>query len=425
MKRVISSFLAAVLAYCSGCFSMQQAPQPEPSSRKDNRLTQEFIGRLISAVPTKDDITFLGDALKRIKNSSRLEDRQLYWAGLRALTVLSGDGWAEAQQALARIHKDPSLNFHALVTESAEDFAQNMERLIHKNDVIDASYVKNVTKRIRTYFDPDPFAEAMARLEYKRTDQGVMLSPLIGGASFPLWFPFREDMAGTYVGFSNGSHPWISNKKKVKRGCGWKIHVPVWPLRAEKVASIVLDCLEKYGTNCKIPETLSKLRWYNYRYRYMQHLSQRGKAITIYPESDEQAAKIVRELDEAFHKAFEQGELVPSDFCPLTGDYQIGSTGGIFARLGSFSNKGENETMMAKERQVPEINPNILREHLKNEKDAHPENIEKLTAERYEHPFKGFSVKLYGENLPPQVSQWPAGDALKMLAEPIILPLSH
>lgn len=421
----------------------------------------------------------------------------MYWAGLRALTVLSGDGWLEAQQALADVHgQDQKRCVPAKTVKSSEEFYSREEELRQDNIEMDRSYVNNVVAK-RMGADNVPAEDDGLNEVFQGQNDDVCLLldkkdvPELAKRIFKLQegetvlakFPIREDMVGEYVYPLDGA--WCFSKFKTIQEYGWKIHVSAWPSSAEKIVNIVLDCLNGMKVEYKVPSTLSRLRWLNFHSRYKETMSQRGKAVTIYPDNDEQACEIVTRLDKKFKEALRRGDLTPSDFCPLTGEYQIGKTGGIFTRLCFYNEEGEDV------RRNPEIrsdvasthvwteserNSNIINEKLNKDeigvykgliqkqevlrrkldsllpkrrgiaprivplggaaeqcrrelRDVECEiwkiesNVKsrvavdyikreaqgrKVSIENYEHPFKGFSVSLYGHVLEGPVANWPS-----------------
>lgn len=516
MKKITFGFLAMSLACCSSCISSSSQV-----------LSQEDIDA-VTANPTGDAILDLGKTLKPLKNSA--ENQQMYWAGLRALTVLSGDGWEEARQALAYIH-GRKLNQCVPVkaVKSIKEFQDRKEELEKENALIDESYSNKMSLLNERYSNNIKYIAKKAKwnVKFLQSDdgqnsfyisfkKGVPSSILERyGRGIPgkvtAGVPFREDMIGEYT---VATRPWVESGD-LRAQYGWKIHVSVWPSSAEKITSIVLNCMndmENEGKEVcyKYPSTLPALRSLYFKTRYNKDLSQRGKAIAIYPDNDEQAREIVARLDKRFKEALRKGELTPNDFCPLTGDYQVGDTGGIFVRLCYYNEDGYNgrrvpsireevleghldekssmlndnldmlvddgilsneeldeykelikkKEMLGKEldplllkgshrfapRVVPlggraeklfwersEINERLLKIEKKIENEAVVSYIRKelgnstIGVQDYEHPFKGFKVRLYGHSLGKRVSEWPTvgedeDGALAALASSVVRP---
>ena len=91
---------------------------------------------------------------------------------------------------------------------------------------------------------------------------------------------------------------------------GWKIHISAQPSSALKIAKIAVPILQKHDIPFKICESLDALRVLNLTPIY-PNLSetQAGKFIAIYPETDDDSAKLVKELDEAFTQAIDARKL--------------------------------------------------------------------------------------------------------------------
>ncbi len=108
---------------------------------------------------------------------------------------------------------------------------------------------------------------------------------------------------------------------------GWKLHVSAKSDSALKVASIVLPLLAQHNFAHKIIGSNAFLE------RLNKDVTQQGKFITIYPESDVQALQIALLLDEKLSSH----DLTPERFIRVPGELQLGKTGGLSTRYGAFA----------------------------------------------------------------------------------------
>ncbi|MBX3457896.1 MAG: hypothetical protein KF820_06035 [Candidatus Paracaedibacteraceae bacterium] len=108
---------------------------------------------------------------------------------------------------------------------------------------------------------------------------------------------------------------------------GWKLHVSAKSDSALKVATIVLPLLAQHNFAHKIIGSNAFLE------RLNKDVTQQGKFITIYPESDVQALQIAILLDEKLSSP----DLTPEHFIRVPGELQLGKTGGLSARYGAFA----------------------------------------------------------------------------------------
>jgi hypothetical protein len=113
---------------------------------------------------------------------------------------------------------------------------------------------------------------------------------------------------------------------------------------------------------------------------YATIFTQRGKSIAIYPKNDIDAANIASDLDELLSKKFSR-----LDFVYVHGDFQVGKSGGIYARL--TTNGGDGRGNLC-------ITPEVLENHASN---IH------VDKDKYEHPFKELGLKSRGIQMPNRV----------------------
>ncbi len=111
---------------------------------------------------------------------------------------------------------------------------------------------------------------------------------------------------------------------------GWKLHVSAKPTSLEKILEIVKPVLQKYDPHFKYTSSFG-----------LKHLlaqpTQRGKFITIYPDSLIHANEIAEAIDSILQAAILEEKIDPfTDFETIVSDAQLGNTGGLFTRYGEY-----------------------------------------------------------------------------------------
>lgn len=104
---------------------------------------------------------------------------------------------------------------------------------------------------------------------------------------------------------------------------GWKIHITASPENAYELAKIILPKLRKWGVNHKVIYNIDLYE------NWMTSGSQRGKFITIYPNSEAHSLELVIKIDRLLIGKNLTGLAVP-------GELSVGKSGLIFTRYGSF-----------------------------------------------------------------------------------------
>jgi hypothetical protein len=113
---------------------------------------------------------------------------------------------------------------------------------------------------------------------------------------------------------------------------GWKLHVSARPSSMDKIFEIVRPALQEHPVHFKYTTFygLAKL---------LSQPTQRGKFITIYPNSLLHANQIAHAIDARFESAIATGRINPMvDFETIENDVQLGETGGLFTRYGEYKN---------------------------------------------------------------------------------------
>lgn len=106
---------------------------------------------------------------------------------------------------------------------------------------------------------------------------------------------------------------------------GFKLHVSAQFEDTEKVAQIVLPELRRRGVAHKIVDSRQN-------YQEVMTGTQRGKLVTIYPDSDQQAAEIARVIDQIYRQHNLRG-------IPIQGERGVGQSGAVFVRYGQFTDR--------------------------------------------------------------------------------------
>ncbi|GHT92358.1 hypothetical protein FACS1894122_06080 [Alphaproteobacteria bacterium] len=164
------------------------------------------------------------------------------------------------------------------------------------------------------------------------------------------------------------------------------MHISARPSNAGKVAQIVFSTCKEEKVRCKIFSIIPAIRFHYSLDRFAPaHLfSQRGKFIAIYPDTDDEAKRVAESID----KKFKAEGLTREDFISIFGDFQVGETGGIYARLCHYDDPNNQS------RECPNIAPDILSWHAKSNH---------FTPENYPHPFKTLGLWFNGRPLPEKV----------------------
>jgi len=106
---------------------------------------------------------------------------------------------------------------------------------------------------------------------------------------------------------------------------GWKLHISSDVVSAVRIFDIVEPILRKENVEHKVMRNLSNLRKTNMDSQNPQI----GKFITIYPESEKQAVRLAKKIDDALEDRGLTGPRIPTD-------KQYGTSGLVFYRYGGF-----------------------------------------------------------------------------------------
>lgn len=116
--------------------------------------------------------------------------------------------------------------------------------------------------------------------------------------------------------------------KKAIRPQGFKLHVSATGDNAAEIAGIVLPVLREMGVNHKFARTTEI-------YLAIATGNQRGKFITIFPDSDQQAAEIANRIDSLLREYCYDKK----DFWAVPNEKPLGDTGAVSVRYGQFTNQ--------------------------------------------------------------------------------------
>ena len=136
--------------------------------------------------------------------------------------------------------------------------------------------------------------------------------------------------SGWVIDFDSRQSPWIrvGQPDLTTPGQGWKLHISAAPDQAREVLERSLDVLLREPVRFKIAHSLRFLADLN---RAEGGMSQIGKFITVYPNTDSQAVDLARKLDDATRGLV--GPAVPSDRAFLPGSLVHYRYGGFDARF--------------------------------------------------------------------------------------------
>lgn len=116
--------------------------------------------------------------------------------------------------------------------------------------------------------------------------------------------------------------------KTAIRPQGFKLHVSATDKNAPEIAGIVLPVLREMRVNHKVVRTVED-------YIMIATGVQRGKFITIFPDSDQQAAEIAKKIDSLLREyCYDQ-----NDFWAVPNEKPLGTTGAVSTRYGQFTNQ--------------------------------------------------------------------------------------
>ena len=122
---------------------------------------------------------------------------------------------------------------------------------------------------------------------------------------------------------------------------GWKIHVSsaVNLESMQKIMEIVYPILVSEKTGSQAECVPFKYAPFDFLKWLSNSRTQKGKFITIYPESLEQARRVAKKIDASLMAALQTGTLSSRDFDKIPNDAQLGRSGGLFIRYGIISAK--------------------------------------------------------------------------------------
>ena len=126
------------------------------------------------------------------------------------------------------------------------------------------------------------------------------------------------------MGYRKNGEIFLSTDQHPKESQGFKLHVSATRDNAIEVADTVLPILRKYNVPHKVVENPDSYE------THMVH-EQRGKYVTIYPDTPEQAAQIAAELNQALTQKKLTGY-------PIQGEKSLGDSGMVYVRYGKLKN---------------------------------------------------------------------------------------
>jgi uncharacterized protein YpmS len=147
-------------------------------------------------------------------------------------------------------------------------------------------------------------------------------------------------------------HQWVKHLEGMLSfpAEGWKLHISATKDSALRIIQVIIPLLESNKIAYKIASSNRHLDFLD------QEVTQSGKLITIYPSSGQHGA-IAKLLDQALSEALEAKTLIQTDMKPLTGDAQLGKTGGLYARYGNIVGSNKKTVKICSDKDIfPNIN---------------------------------------------------------------------
>ncbi len=168
-------------------------------------------------------------------------------------------------------------------------------------------------KRPKNHGPPARTASEQVQRSKKKIDE---VAPGIRVGEFEKVSP---DKRGLYL--SNGYwKQWFSGNIKALPKQGWKLHISSTPENAGNLAEALLPKLRELGIEHKVIDDMA-------RYSGMEG-TQKGKFITIYPGSPEEARTYV----EIVNKIISKNGFSDKEFLPISKEDMVGK--GVYARYG-------------------------------------------------------------------------------------------
>jgi hypothetical protein len=289
---------------------------------------------------------------------------------IRIFLALFNDGICrdEVAAAINRFHKEGFTTLW-IDTESYEkrdeeeiisdpsDFEKKRDKIYEKNQYLDSEYNSLILSR----FNEDFSAEVAVK--------------------DPEFFPCCTDMVGRTLTLAPGQDVFIS-RGNIKATFGWELHFSARPSTAAKVLSIVQPILVKHGVPYKFISSIPAMRALFHRSSV-----QRGDFIVAYPENDDKAKAVATEVDVEFYKA----KLGIRDFFDCFGCFQVGTSGGIFARW---------KDDFTKENTLSRIRPSfVIKMHSKPVIPRNNTVRGVMGRGMYTHPFSNIGLYYFGRPL--------------------------
>jgi hypothetical protein len=156
--------------------------------------------------------------------------------------------------------------------------------------------------------------------------------------------PLRKDLLGKVCYAGNV----FADKSVVADGQqgGWKIHVSATPSSAVRVVETVVPFLMREKLDWKVIINIGQMRR-QYEAAVGSEYSQYGKFIAIYPKNESESSRVAAELDKLLST-----KLRRTDFVTCSGDFEIGSSGGLFTRYVTDYSANDREVQVGDDRAV-------------------------------------------------------------------------
>lgn len=245
---------------------------------------------------------------------------------ITALAIDPRPNMLKALKTIITSKKDHEYDLNCQLDQSYQAFIEDHMRYMGNKTINFAEYL---LINFNDFVDDYDGKEIISLLNLKdKVAQG--LAPYADYATY-------NDHAPIYISFNESCAP----PKQ-----GWKLHISAMPHSAEKIARLILPYLGK-EVSYKLYGSLPLMRTMWYYDETSMSKTQIGKFITIYPQDIGQAKYLAETIDAILLKAINSGELDPiNDFMPLSGDAQLGESGGLWTRYGVMAGHNDNMSVV-------------------------------------------------------------------------------
>lgn len=336
-------------------------PLKENSKGNDFKTVKDIIFKIIGDSITVSFPNDLNKATAQVKGLAISLDRsqkidlynliQAQYGKALLNTAINLDLEEESSRALQAFMEE-ALPINALKEKEKEEKEEEIKKLDSSengpkhNDLADSiknpedvdteydTFIHNFAPKIATYPVPIPIENPKEHLQGKYTFNSQ-------NPTFP---------EGKYAWPNPLTNFWFMQSAPEfnevnKRGQGWKIHITAMPHSATKIAQLVLPEItqnqlpgqQSSFVSYKIIRSIPLMRTFWALRNVTGQETQPGKFLVLYPDSWVHSYHLVKKIDEILNNSLRKGLLKKSDFLPLIGDAQVGTSGGVYVRYGRYT----------------------------------------------------------------------------------------